>query len=170
VRQRNEEAERLRRLPQEPKEMMAEDTFWSIIDRLDWNHEGNDDKVLAPAIEFLASVSRRDICRFRERFAFLHYQLDTRAHASNIGEYSYDEKSDYVSADGFLYARCVVVANGPKFYEAVLKDPRKMPKDMEFESLLYVAPKAYELKTGEDFEYISGCSFESFSNYEGWKR
>lgn len=95
--------------------------------------------------------------------------MDTKAHASNIGEDSYDPKSDYVSADGFLYARCVVVANGREFYRAALEDPAKMPKNLEFESLLNLAPRAYELKTGEDFEYSTGCSYESFSNAAGWR-
>ena len=150
------------------KKMMSEDEFWSIIALLDWKHQGNDKKVLAPAINALASKSKTAICHFEERFAFLLYQLDTRAHASNTGEDSYDPKSDYISADGFLYARCVVVANGREFYEVVLKDPSKMPKDMEFESMLGLASGAYEVKTGEDFEYSTGCSYESFSNSAGW--
>jgi hypothetical protein len=74
-----------------------------------------------------------------------------------------------VFADGFLYARCVVVANGKEFYEAVLKDPSKFPKNMEFESLLGLASGAYELKTGKEFEYSTGCSYESFSNPAGWR-
>jgi hypothetical protein len=170
MRKQNEERERLRRLPQKPKKMMSEREFWSIIDLLDWKHHGNDKKVLALAIKALAAKTKAEICQFEERFAYLLYQLDTRAHASNIGEDSYDPESDDVSADGFLYARCVVVANGREVYERVLKDPTEMPKDMEFESLLGLAPGAYELKTGEDFEYSTGCSYESFSNPAGWRR
>lgn len=156
-------------MPQKPKKMMSEKEFWSIIDLLDWKHQGNDKKVLAPAIKALASKSKTEICRFEERFAYLLYQLDTKAHASNIGEDSYDPASDYVSADGFLCARCVVVANGREFYESVLKDPTKMVKDMEFESLLGLASGSYELKTGEEFEYSTGSSYESFSNPAGWR-
>jgi hypothetical protein len=171
VRKEQEERERRRRLPQKPKKkMMSEDEFWSIIALLDWNHQGNDKKVLAPAIKALASKSKSAICQFEERFAFLLYQLDTRVHASNTGEDPYDPKSDHISADGFLYARCVVVANGREFYNAVLKNPCKMPKDMEFESLLGLASGAYAVKTGEDFEYSTGCSYESFSNPAGWSR
>ena len=169
VRKQQEEAERLRRLPQKPKKMMSEEEFWSIIDLLDWKHQGNDKKVLAPAINALAAKTKAEICRFEERFAYLLYQLDTKAHASNIGEDACDPESDYVSADGFLYARCVVVANGREFYAKVLKDPTEMPKDMEFESLLGLASGAYELKTGEDFEYSTGCNYESFSNSAGWQ-
>jgi hypothetical protein len=169
VRKQQEEFERRRRLPQKPKNMMSEEEFWAVISLLDWKHQGKDEKVLAPAIKALASKSKAEICRFAERFAFVLYQLDTKAHASNMGEQSYDPKSDYVSADGFLYARCVVVANGREFYETVLNDPTKMPKDMEFESLLGLASSAYEQKTGEEFEYSTGCSFESFSNRGGWQ-
>jgi hypothetical protein len=169
VRKEEEECERRRRLPQKPKKMMNGKEFWAIINRLDWKRQGNDRKVLAPAVKALAAKSKTEICRFEERLAFLLYKLDTKAHASNIGEDSYDPESDYVSADEFLYARCVVVANGREFYEAVRKDPKKMPKDMEFESLLGLASAAYELKTGEDFEYSTGCSYESFSNPAGWK-
>jgi hypothetical protein len=147
---------------------MREDAFWSIIEQLDWKHEGDDEKVLAPAVKALASQSQTEICRFEERLAFLLYQLDTKAHASNIGEGSYKPDSEHMSADGFLYARCVAVANGQKFYESVLRDPTKMPKDMEFESLLGLASAAYQLKTGEDFDYSTGCSCESFSNPAGW--
>src|SRR5439155_6933080 len=139
--------------PRKPKTMMREDAFWSIIDLLDWRQQGNDDKVLAPAIKTLASKSKVEICRFAERLAHLLYQLDTKANASNIGEISYDVKSDYVSSDAFLYVRCVAVANGRVFYESALKNPTKMPKDLEFEALLWLAPAAYELKTGDDFDY-----------------
>ncbi len=149
--------------------MMSEEDFWSIINLLDWNYQGDDKMVLTPAIKMLSTKSKAEICQFEERFSFLLYQLDTKAHASNIGKYSYDSKQRYVSADGFLYARCVVLANGQKFYKAVLNDPRKMPKDMDFESLLGLASEAYELKTGENFEYSTGCSYESFSNTDGWK-
>lgn len=169
VRNKQEERERLRRLPQKPKKMVSEEEFWSIIERFDWRQAGNDRGVLARAIEALAAKTKTEICCFQERLAYLLYQLDTKAHAGSIGENSYNPESDYLSADGFLYARCVVVANGKEFYDAVLADPTKMPKDMEFESLLGLASTAYELKTGEDFEYSTGCSYESFSNPAGWK-
>lgn len=45
-----------------------------------------------------------------------------------------------------------------------------MPKDMDFESPLGLASGAYELKTGEALEYSTGCSYESFSNPDGWSR
>jgi hypothetical protein len=169
IKQKDREREQLRRKPQKPKRMMAEETFWKIIELLDWRFEGNDSKVIAPAIQELADMSSVAICEFAETLAFKLYKLDTKKHALNAGPYVYNENDDYVSADGFLYARCVVVANDKQYYDEVLKDPTRMPKDLEFEALLSIAPKAYELKTGEDFEYTTGCSFETFSNVEGWQ-
>jgi hypothetical protein len=169
VRQKQEAREQLRQLPQKPKKMMGEDDFWSVIALLDWKHRGQDGDVLAPAIKALASKSRADIARFQERLAYLLYQLDTRSYASNIGENSYDPASDYVSADGFLYARCAVVANGRESYRATLNDASQMLKDTEFETILGLASAAYELKTGDEFEYSTGCSYETFSNVSGWR-
>lgn len=166
-RQRVAESERRRRLPQKPRRMLDEDTFWSIIALLDWSQEGNDERVLAPAIEALTQMSTLDIRRFEERLAYLLYQIDTAAHASNsLGPDSSDPHQ--VSPDAFLYARCVVVANGREFYEAVLRDPTRMPRQLEFEPLLTIAAAAYERKTGNDFDYSTGCSYESFSNADGW--
>ena len=65
VRKRKEEFERRRRLPQKPKKMLPEEEFWSIIDLLDWKHQGNNKKVLAPAIKALAARPKAEICQFQ---------------------------------------------------------------------------------------------------------
>ena len=44
-----------------------------------------------------------------------------------------------------------------------------MPKDLEFESLLYIACDAYEKNNVEEFNYSSKYDFETFSNKEKWK-
>jgi hypothetical protein len=169
IRKQQKETERRRGRPQKPNSMLRKTEFWAVINLLDWKHQGKDKKILAPAIKSLTDKTTVEICRFEERLAFHLYQLDTKAHASNIGDDAYDPESDYVSADLFLYARCVVVANGREFFESVLGDPSQMPKDMEFESLLALAPSAFKAKTGEDFAYSTGCSYESFSNLAGWR-
>jgi len=159
----------LKKQRQKPKKMMELAEFWSLIEQLDWSREGDDKAVIQPVVKALSARPKKDMNSFEERLAFLLYQLDTKAHASNIGESSYDEDSDYISVDYFLYVRCAVVANGQSFYEAALKDPSNMPKDTDFEALLSVVPKAYELRTGEEFEYETGRSYETFSNVTGWK-
>ena len=169
VQNEREVFERRPKPPQKPKKMMDVAAFWAIIELLDWKHLEDDDKVMASAVEALAAQSKAEIRRFAERLAHLLYLLDTREHAGHIGELSYDEKSRYISADGFLYARCAALAGGKAFYESALNDPTRMPKDVEFESLLGLAATAYESKTGEEFEYEPGCCFETFSNVGGWK-
>ena len=150
---------------------MSEAVFWKVISLFNWKKTGDDDKVMAPAVAALAKMTEADIAKFADIMAEKLYALDTREHARHAyeGEADPDDGDTYISADDFLYTRCVVVANGRKFYEKVLADPSEMPKDLEFESLLYLAGNAHEEKTGEEFDHVSPVSFESFSNTKGWK-
>lgn len=61
------------------------------------------------------------------------------------------------------------LANGQGFYEGALNNPKKMPKDKDFEPLLTVAPLAYERKMKKEFAYKAGCDYETFSNVKGWE-
>ena len=45
-----------------------------------------------------------------------------------------------------------------------------MLKDLEFETLLYVAAKAYERNTGKEFAYSPPTSYETFRNEVLWPR
>lgn len=150
---------------------MDDRRFWGIIARLDWDQAGDDDAVLAPAVAALAALSVEDIYAFDDALAAKLYALDTRevARAVYRGEVDPDDGDDYISADDFLYSRCVVVANGREYYESVLADPSKAPQGMEFESLLSLVHQAYEAKTGEEYDHASPLSYESFSNAEGWR-
>ena len=148
---------------------MDEDGFWRLIESFDWEMTGDDKAVVEPAVSALAALPIEDIERFEEILAEKLYLLDTKAHAKEIGEAAYREGSGF-SSDEFLYSRCVVVANGRKYFEAVLANPRAMPKDMEFESLLYVARVwAHERQTGEPLEHATRVSYETFSNRQGWE-
>lgn len=165
-----EEEERYKKFNtiQKPKKMMEDDSFWSIISLLNFNAEC-EEEIIEPAVDQLAKKSVRDIKQFEEALAYKLYLLDTKEHAKNIGEYSYDEKQNYFSADLFLYFRCSVIAKGKEFFESTLVNPKNMPKDDPFEPLLSIASDAYKRRTGKEFEYITGCDYESFSNVEGWK-
>lgn len=149
-----------------PKTMMSENDFWDLINLIDWSKR-NDEHKLKPIATALAKKTRTDIKRFAERLAYVLYQLDTRAHGMCLAE-PLGDCEDYVSPDSFLYARCWVVAKGRKVYKGVLLDPEKFDEN-EFEALLYIANKAWEEKTGDDFEYETGLDYESFSNQKGWK-
>lgn len=152
-----------------PEGIPDDEKFWPIIDLFDWTRIGEDEKVLQPALQELTKREVSDIELFQEVLAHKLYQLDTKEHAKNIGKHSYDEKEQYVSADGFLYARCAAVAGGKEVYERALSHPAKMPKDIEFEYLLYLPMLAYELKTGEEWKYSTKVSFETYTNIEGWQ-
>lgn len=170
IEEANQRAEQARLVEQKPGRMLPDDAFWEIIHRLDWSRTGNDDQVLEPAVTALAAMKKTAMRHFQEALSYKLFQLDTRAHAREIGEYAYQDDDTYFSSDTFLYSRCATVAKGRDAFEAALADPSKMAKDEEFEALLSLVDTACERKTGEPLEHDAGCSFESFSNVAGWRK
>lgn len=152
-----------------PKKMMEDKEFWDIISLFDWN-KNSEEEIIEPAVKKLATLTIWKIKHFEETLTCKLFLLDTLEHAKEIGKHSFSEQSQNFSPDLFLYARCAAVAYGQKVFEDVLSDPQKMIKDTEFESILSVAPKAYYLKKGTEFDYISGYSYETFSNKYGWSK
>lgn len=152
---------------------MDEQEFWAVISLLDWSETGDDDAVMEAAVDYLSKKSDEDITQFYEILARLLYDIDGLAWAENIGGNSAIAGDPYYSPDGFLYARCCAVANGEASYYEIKKDPHMMPKNMEFESLLYLADLAWQRKHGDlqDFEEFfcePEYNFETFSNEEQW--
>ena len=151
---------------------MTETEFWRLIDRLDWTHQGDDDLVVAPVVKALAARDLRDIYDFEDILAEKLHALDGRAWARESGPSVWRGEPDRVSEDAFLQLRCVVVAKGEAYYAEVLADPRKMPKDHEFEALLFIHVEAWERKTlldyGDDYRHEPELSWETFSNEAGW--
>ncbi|MEK7256208.1 MAG: DUF4240 domain-containing protein [Bacteroidota bacterium] len=146
---------------------MDEDQFWAIIDLLDWNQPDRQ-SILAPAVEALSRFSKADIQAFHDLMNEKLYALDGQRFAEELGSNKYLE-SEFFSVDDFLYSRCAVVANGRAFFESVLKNPKRIPKEFTFEQLLYLPNKAWELKTGrDDYDYFPETWYETFSNSEGW--
>lgn len=155
--------------PGSEQETIDRAEFWRIIGLFDWAETGDDEAVIAPAVEALAKNSLDEIAAFEEHLSQCLYALDTMRHARCIGDYAYVDADTHFSVDWFLYARCCVVANGKEVYESVLNDPKEFPKDMEFEALLSVASSAYKAKTGEEFSgFETSVSYETFSNTIGW--
>lgn len=149
------------------KATMDESLFWKLIGMFRWKKTGDDEAVIEPAVAALAKMEVAEILKFADILAEKLFQLDTQAIAENIGADAY-RPGKYFSVDLFLYARCVVVANGPDYFAHVMADAKNFPKDMEFEGLLLVAPSAYERKTGEEFAHVSPHDYETFSNKAGW--
>ncbi len=135
---------------------------------LNWEATGDDAAVVQPVVNELATMSVEEVRQFDDILASKLFALDTRAHATEIGEGSYVE-GEHFSVNMFLYARCVVVANGQEVFDAVVADPKSFPKDLEFESLLYIAAAAYEKKTGENYTHSPMPSYETYSNKDGWR-
>jgi len=147
---------------------MNEDLFWRIIKLLNWKKTGDDDLVIKPCIDVLKQMPIENSYKFEDILSKLLYQLDTKAHAKEIGEDAYKE-GEYFSPDNFLYARCVPIANGEKCYNNVLKNPKEFPKDLEFEALLSIASEAYEQKTNQEWDYnCDAYSYETYENTKGW--
>lgn len=154
---------------QESISTMDETQFWSIITSLDWRTR-NAEAILAPAVERLSTFAAEDIFKFHDILHEKLFALDAEMYARQLGSNRYAPKENkYFSVDGFLYARCCVVANGQTFFETVLANPEKMPKEYTFESLLYLPQEAWELKTGQDnYPHLPTTWAETFSNAAGW--
>ena len=151
---------------------MDDATFWGMIGKLDWGHEDDDDAVVEPLVRALALLPDAEIGGFQETLAQKLYDLDGRAWARESGDEIWLGEPDQVSIDGFLDARCAVVAHGRDMYDSVRANPTLMPKNESFESLLYVAQGAYERKTGLQWDDLDDTevSYETFSNEAGWPK
>lgn len=149
------------------KNPLSEKHFWEIIALLDWEKDDDDDAVLGPAVAYLERGPVRHIFEFADILSEKLYTLDGLAFAKHIGEDAW-AADRYFSVDNFLYARCCVVANGQQAYEAVLKDPSLMPKDLTFEALLYLPSTAYKRKTQTKYEYTPAFPIETYSNEQAW--
>ena len=155
--------------PKQEYKPMDEEVFWEIIALFNWKKTGDDDAVLKPAINRLVSMTIDDIYKFAEILAEKLYLLDGIEYAKNIGDESYKNDTEHFSVDYFLYVRCCVVANGKDYFYQVLQNPTSMPKEMDFEALLYLPDEAYNKKTKtEDYDYETKFDFETYSNKEGW--
>lgn len=148
---------------------MDEEVFWEIIKSFDWNKTGDDDAVLRPAVKRLVTMTVEDIYLFADILSEKLFKLDGIVYASEIGDESYKGEGEHFSVDYFLYVRCCVVANGKDFFKHILGNPTQMPKDMDFEALLYLPAMAYNKKTkSEGYDYEPKFDFETFSNVDGW--
>jgi len=145
-------------------------TFWDLIAKLDRGRAGDEDAVVEPLVRALALLPDAEIGSFQEILAQKLYDLDGRAWARESGDEIWLGEPDQVSIDGFLDARCDVVARGRDAYDSVRANPTLMPKNESFESLLYVAQGAYERKTGLQWDDLDDTevSYETFSNEDGW--
>jgi hypothetical protein len=144
---------------------MDERAFWKLIALIDGDAIAEDEyAAVEPVILALAKFDTSGRAGFEEQLAQQLYALDGRRYADEAGE-----SGD--SDDGFLYARCFVVAQGEAHYRQVVTDPSRMPKSANqwCEALLTVASTAHERATGVPIEFDSSVSYETRSNREQWE-
>jgi len=147
---------------------MTDREFWRLISKIDGAalRAGDDDVAVRPLQAALEKLGTKELEDFEDLLSVKLRDLDGEKFAQEAGESS---QSD----DGFLYARCYVVASGREHHEAVRSDPRRMPKSMEqhCEALLSVHRRAWAEATGRDesqWEHVPNVSYESCSNKELW--
>ena len=144
-------------------------TYWQIIGMLDWKYEGDDDKVLKPAVEYLFKLTDEEIFEFDEIMARLLYNIDSRALAHKL----YADETKF-SDDAFLYLRCVFIVNGPQLYNQVVRGQiGGVTSDMEFEAILYLPRTAWAKKHKQDeslYPHETKYCFESGSNEALWPK
>lgn len=145
--------------------------FWALIATL------NGEATHANCRRLAEELSRRpvsDIIGFAERHAEALYRLDQEKFGTLpvIDLTARDGRHFPQSSDGFLYARCAVVAAGRAVWESVFSDTEKFvpytSTERDGEWLLYVPDEAYELATGKEWDRTTRYCFESYSNRDGW--
>lgn len=138
--------------------VIDEEEFWPLVEGLGRDPGDEDFHRLTAR---LATRPEAEITGFEDRLARVLWALDTPAHFAAAGT---------CSGDGFLYARCAVVAAGRRAYERVLRRPAALERfaDEEAEMLLYVAEQAYEQATGLLWEHETEVSYETGSNTVAW--
>ncbi len=144
--------------------------FWQLIAKIDFValDGGDENAAVRPLQEALSTKSEAELAAFEEELSQKLYAIDGEAYANSAGDAG---NSD----DGFLYARCYVVAKGKKFYESVLAQPTMMPKSIDqwCEALLYPHRIAWAAATGRDeseWPFETSVSYGSGSNERLWKR
>ena len=151
---------------------MSEDDFWNLTKNIDGSEldlldeDDYPEEQLEPLVSALSKLNIKEIEEFEDKLSYFLYNLDGKKYADSAGDSG-------ESGDGFLYARCWVVAKGKKYYEAVLTDPQKMPNEIcqWCEPLLYVTSKAWAISTGndeEDWDYTPSFDYETGSNSSLW--
>ncbi len=136
--------------------------FWMLISKVLLN-KGDTKAAVKPLIAALGELKPADIQEFQELLAERLYQLDGEQFAAHAGQCG-------TSDDGFLYARCFVVASGQAFFEKVRRAPKTFPKDVSLEVLLTAAEEAHLQSAGESLAAVTHFSYETGSNPAGWSQ
>jgi hypothetical protein len=147
---------------------MNETEFWKLISFVNVVvlDEGDEDAAVKPLQQELMRKSESELFEFEEQLSQQLFAIDGEIFAKNAGESG-------GSDDGFLYARCYVIAKGKEFYEAVKTDPTKMPQSIHqwCEALLYSHREVWAKLMKSDpseWPFSASVSYETASNPDLW--
>lgn len=150
------------------KTRMTDPEFWQLIALIDVSalDDNREDQAIEPLEAALSSKAESELFAFEEVLSQKLYSIDGEEFGNNAGDSG-------GSDDGFLYARCYVVARGREFFEAVKSNPKRMPKSIDqwCEDLLYPHRIAWARQTGNDqgaWPYEATVSYETGSNQDLW--
>jgi hypothetical protein len=147
---------------------MQDKEFWELVSELDWEAGEDPEAVVEPLVVRLSRLPVKKIAGFYAQLCQKLFELDREDLARQIGDGALGGR--YFSPDHFVDARCGVIACGQARYDAVMANPADMPKNWEFEALLYVAEEAYSRRTGrKGVEFAAAHDYATFSNKRGWK-
>ena len=142
---------------------MSEQACWSIIERA---RQGSEDyeQTAERVLELLQAASTDQIEAFERGRA----RLMERSYSWALWGAAYLINGG-CSDDGFDYFRGWLLTQGREVFEAALADPDSLvdvaEEDVECETILYVAYRAYEEKTGGE---IDGIRMDYSDLGEGW--
>lgn len=152
--------------------VMEEDEFWRIIALAG---ASADDEDLHRISLHLRSLDADRILGFQDRLAEVLFRMDLHEVAKqkwrDVSELPWLPRTPGISADGFLYARCSAVLEGPQMVAAIVAEPRTFRRrwDVDAEGLLNVGVDAWEAATGLPYDYDREApySYETGSNPAG---
>ena len=123
--------------------------FWRLIQAAKKESDGDVEEQVAVLIEKLVSLPASEIIEFGS----ILDELMARSYTNDLWAAAYIINGG-CSDDCFDYFRGWLIAQGEQVFESSLKAPETLvdvaEPDVEGESMLYVAHRAYEEKTGKE--------------------
>jgi len=126
-------------------------TFWELINETRQSSGGEPTKQGELLVAALSQLSEDDILTYQE----ILDDLEDEAYIVELWNMAYIMDCG-CGDDGFMDFRAWLIGQGKDVYEKALVDPESLSdvvdagQETKSEALLYVAQKAYELRTGKD--------------------
>lgn len=148
---------------------MNKEEFWNLI-RKNKEATGEDQSAFLRGMEIdLASLEIDQILQFK---AIMDEYVEL-AYVPGLWDAAAAMKNKCCSDDSFYYFRGWLIYQGKAVYLAALKNPDSLATAdiqddgwFEFESFLYVAYNAYEMKTGNEFPWDQTISLDESTKRE----